>query len=586
MSHRKSRRRLLGFSGISVLCIMLSLGVVWLGRGRGPRADETPAAKKQVDLILRGGQVMDGSGQPAQSADVAVHEGRIHTVGNVDGLTAQREIDASGLIVAPGFIDLHSHADTGLRSSNPKLRAAPNLVSQGITTVVVNQDGSHRGTIAAQKADYEKRGIGPNAILMVGHNTVRRQVLGSDHRRVATPEEVDKMRKLVREGMQQGAYGLSAGLEYVPGIWSTTDEVVDLVKEIVRYDGVCIIHERASGADPMWYLPSRQTAVPPNALDTVREQVEIAERTGATVVATHIKARGLGFWGSSRVMIGLIEDARKRGLRLYADQYPYNTSGSDGRLVLVPGWVREDAAAERRGSGKGGRRNYAEELAAALESQTVRADIEGDIAHEVNRRGGADKIVIMDHPDANLVGKTLAEAAAQLDVTPVEMALRLQLEGDPFRPGGARVRGYSLSELDVEAFSAQPWTATSTDAGVTLPGRADVHARFYGSYPRKIRRYAIDRGVLSVEAAIRSATSLPAEILGLKDRGLLREGMRADLMAFDLEQIRDKATFEDPHQYSEGVEYVLVAGTPLVEAGKRTGALPGVVISPAPPEAK
>lgn len=525
---------------------------------------------------------MDGTGAPAIEADVAVHKGRIHSVGDLAGLKARREIDVTGLVVAPGFIDLHSHADVGLRSSDAKLRAAPNLVSQGITTVVVNQDGGQRGTIARQKALYRQRGIGPNAILMVGHNTVRRRVLGSDCRRAATAEQVDAMRRAVRQGMQSGAYGLSAGLEYTPGIWSTTDELVALVEEIVPFGGVCIVHERASGADPMWFLPSQHAAVGPDALDTIRELVQIAERTGATVVATHIKARGAGFWGASRVMIGMIEAARKRGLRLYADQYPYNTTGSDGRLVLVPAWVRQRAADEPRESGKKGPRDFAAELRATLRDKTVRADVERDVAHEINRRGGAANIVIMEHPDAKLLGKTLAQAAARLDVSPVEMALRLQLEGDPHRAGGARLRGYSLSELDVEAFAAQRWTATSTDAGITLPGKGNVHARFYGSFPRKIRHYAMQRGVLSVAAAVRSSTSLPAEILGLADRGQVRQGFWADLVVIDLDRIRDKATFTDPHQYSEGVEYVFVGGKAVIDQGELTGALPGRVVSPPP----
>ncbi|MEX0679238.1 MAG: amidohydrolase family protein [Pirellulales bacterium] len=550
--------------------------------GHEPPADDSKGRVVRVDLVLRGGRVMDGSGAPASKADVAVHKGRIHAVGDLADLEAERDVDVRGLVIAPGFIDLHSHADVGLGAADEKLRAAGNLVSQGITTVVVNQDGFQQGTIAHQKAAYKERGIGPNAILMVGHNTVRRQVLKSDYRRAATAQQIDEMRRLVRQGMQSGAYGLSAGLEYVPGIWSTTDEMVALVEEIVPLGGVCIVHERASGADPMWFLPSRHAAVPPDALDTIRELVEIAERTRATVVATHIKARGAGFWGASRVMIGMIEAARKRGLRLYADQYPYNTTGSDGRLVLVPEWVRERAAGERSTSVKEGRRNLAAELTTAIEDETVRADIERDVGHEINRRGGAGNITIMDHPDASLIGKTLAEAAARVDVSPVEMALRLQLEGDPHRAGGARLRGYSLSELDVEAFAAQPWTATSTDAGITLSGKGDVHARFYGSYPRKIRHYAIDRGVLSVEAAVRSSTSLPAEILGLADRGQIRQGFWADLVVFDLDRIRDKATFPDPHQYSEGVEYVLVAGTAVVDKGELTGALAGRVISPPP----
>ncbi|REK19402.1 MAG: hypothetical protein DWQ37_00970 [Planctomycetota bacterium] len=537
-----------------------------------PRPGDARAA--QVNLILRGGSVMDGTGQPAVEADVAVHRGRIHAVGNVDGLTAKREIDVTGKIVVPGFIDLHSHADRGLGSRDAKLRAAGNLVSQGISTVVVNQDGGQSTSISHQKAIYQERGIGPNAILMVGHNTVRRKVMGSDYRRNATSQQVERMQAMVREGMQQGAYGLSAGLEYTPGIWSTTDEVVALVEEIVPYGGVCIVHERASGADPMWYMPSQHAAAVPSGFDTIRELVEIADRTGATVVATHIKARGAGFWGASRVMIQMIEDARKRGLNVYADQYPYNTSGSDGRLVLIPLWLREKAAQ----IGSDSPRNYASELKTALSDKSVRSDAERDIKHEINRRGGPGNIVIMDHPDETLVGKTLAEAAARIGVEPIDMAIRLQTEGDPHRPGGARLRSYSMDEQDVEAFAAQPWTATSTDAGIAEFGKGDVHARFYGSFPRKIRHYAIDRGVLTVEEAIRSATSLPAEILGLSDRGEVREGYWADLVVFDLAKVRDKATFENPHQYSEGIDYVFVAGKPLVDGGELTGALPGRVL--------
>ena len=580
MSAQRFDRRSTGLWRLIAVVALVSLAVREPAPAQDPPPDSSRPKTENVDLILRGGRVMDGAGSPAVEADVAVHRGRIHTVGDVSRLTAAREIDVSRKIVAPGFIDLHSHADGGLSSSNEEIRAAGNLVSQGIVTVVVNQDGGHRGSIARQKQGYETHGIGPNAILLVGHNTIRRQVLRDDCRRTATADQIDQMRRLVRAEMESGAYGLSAGLEYVPGIWSTTDEVVALVEEIVPFGGVCIVHERASGADPMWFLPSQHSVVPPDALDTVRELVEIAERTGATVVATHIKARGVGFWGSSPTMIRMIEAARKRGLRLYADQYPYNTTGSDGRLVLVPSWVRKRVADERRQRGEKGKRNYGEELAAVLEDPALRADIERDISHEIKRRGGAENIVIMECRNASLVGLTLAQTAHEFDVSPVQMALRLQQIGDPYRPGGARLRGYSLSELDVENFAARPWTATSTDAGITMPGRGDVHARFYGTYPRKIRRYAIDRGVLSVEAAVRSATSLPAEILGLADRGQVREGFRADLVVFDLDRIRDKATFEDPHQYCEGVEYVFVGGISVVDHGKLTGALPGKVISP------
>ena len=284
------RKRIVGL----MVALSLLLGLVGSLGGDQPARD-TPKPEERVDLLLRGGKVIDGTGKPAFKADVAIDDGRIHLVGDAGGLQSDRTIDVSGLVIAPGFIDLHSHADSGLRSSDKRRRAAPNLVSQGITTVVVNQDGGQQGTIAEQRDAYRQHGIGPNAILLVGHNTVRRKVLRSDYRRAASPEEIDEMRGLVRAGMEQGAYGLSAGLEYVPGIWSTTDEVVALVEEIVPFGGVCIVHERASGADPMWFLPSQHSMVPPNALDTVRELTEIAERTGATVVATHIKARGAKF---------------------------------------------------------------------------------------------------------------------------------------------------------------------------------------------------------------------------------------------------------------------------------------------------
>lgn len=541
----------------------------------------------RFDILITGGRVLDGTGNPWFYADVGIRDGRIAAVGRLAaaGVSAARTIDARGKIVAPGFIDIHSHADDGrserggLRDPDPRRRAAPNLVAQGITTVVVNQDGRSPWPIREQRERIERGGIGPNAILLVGHGAVRGQVMGEDFRRPATAEEVERMRALVRQGMQEGAWGLSAGLEYTPGRWSTTDEVAALVEEIVPWGGVYISHERSEGSDPMWYWPSQDEPGPPTLLDAVRETIEIGERTGATVVASHIKAKGAHYWGSSHAAIRLIEAARARGVDVWADQYPYDTSGSDGSTVLVPRWALADAAG-MRASRDDARRDFAAALRRTLADPDAAARVRTDVAHEISRRGGADRIVVFDHPDPSFVGASLAELAARHGLTPVEMALKLQLEGDASRPGGARVRGFSLAEYDIESYAAMPWVATATDGGIALPEDGPgVHARFYGTFPRKLAYYARERGVLSLEDAVRSATWLPATILGLRDRGMVREGFHADIVVFDPERIRDTATFFEPHQYPEGIEHVLVNGQFVVDAGRLTMALPGKVIT-------
>lgn len=541
-------------------------------------ARQAPA--QSFDLLIQNARVFDGTGNPAFPADIGVRDGRIVAVGRLAGAKAARVIDATGKHVSPGFIDIHSHADDGarptggFRDQNPQIRAAPNLVTQGITTVVVNQDGRSPWPIATQKSQIEKNQIGPNTMLLVGHGAVRSQVMGRDTRRVATAEEVAKMRVLVRQALEEGAVGLSAGLEYEPGRWSETAEVVELAKELPAFEGVYISHERSEGSDPLWYVPSQDGPGPPTLLDAVRETIEIGEKSGARVVASHIKAKGANYWGSSAAAIGLIERARARGVDIWADQYPYPTSGTDGSTVLIPDWAMRPGGAAQAAGGR------AEALRKTLMDQALAKTVRSDIAHEIARRGGADNVVVYEYTDKSLYGKTLAEIARLWRVDPVEAAIQIQLEGLPNRAGGARMRGFSMDEGDMEAYAKQPWVATSTDGGIALlDGPPSTHARFYGSFPRKIRHYAIERGAITVESAIRSSTSLPAMIMGLKDRGLIREGMVADLVVFDLSTIRDKATFFEPHQYSEGVDYVFVNGVAVVEGGKPTWALPGKVIT-------
>ena len=535
-------------------------------------------AATDYDLLLLGGRVLDGTGNPWHYADVGIKDGHITAVGRLNTAAADRVIDVSGKIVAPGFIDMHSHAD-GPDGERSGLRA-PNLVSQGITTVVVNQDGGSPLSIAGQRAMLKELGTGPNTILLVGHNSIRREVLGSDFRRLATDDEVRHMANMVRQGISEGAYGLSAGLEYVPGRWSDTAEVRSLVSTLTDTGGVYIVHERASGADPMWYLPSQHEPGPPTMLDNIVETIDIAESTGVPTVATHIKVKGADYWGSSGAVINLMRTARARGVEVWLDQYPYATTGSDGSTVLIPPWALDYDRWGEGDSKEPADPDYAAALREVLDEDALRANLIRDVRHEIARRGGAEQIFIFEYSDPTQVGKSLGQLARDRGLDVIDAAILLQLEGFPTRPGGARLRGFSLAELDVEALAAEPYTLTASDAGIAVvEEELPIHARYYGTFPRKIRRYVIELGALSLAEAVRTATSLPAQVLRLNDRGLVRKGLVADLVVFDLDKIRDRATFSEPHQFAEGIEWVLIDGRAVVEEGQLTGALPGRVIT-------
>jgi N-acyl-D-amino-acid deacylase len=536
---------------------------------------------QRYDLLIRNGRVMDGSGNPWFPADLAIHNGRIVAIGPLSNVQAARVIDASGKYVVPGFIDIHSHADDGssprggFRDPDPMRRAAPNLISQGITTVVVNQDGRSPWPLSEQRAQLEKTGIGPNAMLLVGHGTVRRRVMGDDVMRPAKPDEITRMRALVKQALQEGAVGMSAGLEYEPGRWSTTEEVVELARELPAFNGIYISHQRSEGSDPLWYVPSQDGPNAVSLLDAVRETIEIGEKTGARVVASHLKAKGEHYWGSSAAAINLIQRARDRGVDVWADQYPYPTSGTDGSTVLIPAWATRPPGAGPNQP----RTSRADVLKRVLGDPPSAKLVRSDIAHEIRRRGGAENITVYEFTDTSLYGKSLAEIARMWKLDPVEAAIKIQLEGLQERNGGARMRGFSMAEFDMENIARQQWVATSTDAGIALPADGPAtHARFYGSFTRKIRHYALERGAITLEHAIRTSTSLPARIMDLKDRGQIREGFAADIVIFDLATIRDKATFFEPHQHSEGIDYVFVNGTPVVDGGKLTQALPGKLL--------
>jgi N-acyl-D-amino-acid deacylase len=523
--------------------------------------------------------VFDGSGNPWFYADVAVKDGRIGAVGDLASATAARTIDAKGRFLAPGFIDIHSHSDRGLGDMN--LRYNLNMVAQGITLSVVNQDGrSPQWPIRDQKARYEKQGIGSNAALMVGHGSVRTRVMGDRANQVATDADIKAMQALVDEGMKDGAYGLSTGLEYVPGRFSEPREVVEITGPVKKYNGFYISHERSEGRDPMWHVASDPTPFV-DLLDAVKETINIGRETGVRVVASHLKAKGADFWGSSHVATRLIQEARDQGIEVYADQYPYDTSGSDGSTVLVPLWALAAPRTDVGGQlGEGGRArgDARANLVKRLESPAEAAKIKRDIAHEITRRGGASRVVVYDFPDKKYVEKSIEWIAKDRGVTPVDAAIWIQMNGSD-RPGGARMRGYSLSEIDIDHIMRQDFTAICTDGDTVAFGEGVPHARFYGTMPRKIRRYVMDRGVITMPFAIRSMTSLPAQIMRLADRGGIRVGYWADLVLFD-ESIEDTATFTAPHQYPKGIPFVFVNGVAVVDDGKLTKALPGKVVSP------
>lgn len=536
------------------------------------------------DLLIRNARVLDGTGNPYFLAGIGVKDGRIRAVGLLPQATAGRVIDAAGKYLAPGFIDLHSHSDRGLDTA--ALRYNLNMIAQGITLSVLNQDGrSPTWPISAQKKRYETVGIGNNVALMVGHGTMRERVMGARSNHVATAEDILAMARLIDQGMQDGAFGLSTGLEYVPGRYSESSEVVELTRPVKPYGGFYISHERSEGRDPMWKTASDPTPGV-DLLDAVLETINIGRQTGVPVVCSHIKAKGADYWGSSHAATQLIHAARREGVEVYADQYPYETSGTDGNTVLVPMWALAAPGAQVDGqlaqTNRGGNafRNLKENLRDRMQDPRTDARIRGDIEHEIARRGGAARVVVYDFLDKKYAGKSLEWIAADLHLSAVDAALWLQRNGAD-QPGGGRMRGFSLSEADIEHFMQQDFTATCTDGDTVAFGEGVPHARFYGTFPRKIRRYVVEREAIALPFAIRSMTGLPAQIMRLKDRGLIREGYWADLVIFDLGAIADKATFTEPHQYPDGIPYVFVNGVAVVDAGKFTRATPGKVVTPA-----
>jgi N-acyl-D-amino-acid deacylase len=477
------------------------------------------------DVLIRNGRVMDGSGNPWLRADVGIRGDRIAAVGRLAGAAAKTTIDAADRLVTPGFIDVHSHAGESL--TRAPLRQAQPILAQGVTTLVVNPDGGGPVDLAAQRAELEKGGVGPNVALLVGHGSVRRAVVGGENR-APSAEELEKMRGLVRRAMQEGAFGLSSGLFYVPGSFAKTEEVIELAKVAAEFRGVYTSHVRDEGNYDIGVVAA------------VQEVIRIAEEGGLIGIVSHMKALGPDNWGLAAAMTVRMEAARARGVQVFADQYPYEASSTGLVAALAPGGVKP-----------------------TLEVVT----------ENLRRRGGAAAVQIAFHKaDRSIEGKTLDVIAKDRGVSPEQAAI------DILAKGGASIVSFNMSEDDIAHIMRKPYTMTSSDGGLTAMGEGMPHPRNNGAFARKLSRYVRERAVVDLETAVRSMTTLPAAVFGLKDRGAIREGAFADLAIFDPAKLRDRATYTQPHQLAEGMEYVIVNGVVVVSKGAFNEALPGRVL--------
>jgi len=498
----------------------------------------------RYDLVIRNARVYDGNGNPWIRADVGITGDRIQAVGTLANATALRTIDAAGLALTPGFIDVHSHAGPGLATN--ALKHGQPVLAQGITTVMVNPDGGGPTDLEAQRDRYARQGIGLNVALMVPHGSVRQAVLGMSDRDPDS-EQLAKMIEMVRQGMRAGAFGLSSGLYYAPGSYSKTGEVVAMARMAAQFGGVYSSHIR----DESDYTIGVVAAV--------QEVITIAEQAGLIGIVSHMKALGPASHGLSMALIERIEGARARGVQLYADQYPYSASGTGITGALIPRWAQvggRDALMRRiRGD--------------------ERVKILEEVRTNITRRGGAETLVISRYSsDPSLEGRNLGELAQKSAKAPEELALDLLTRAD------ASLVSFNMSERDIELIMRQPWTMTCTDGDLVPMGQGKPHPRAYGAFPRKLRLYVRDRQIIDLPFALRSMTSLPAQVFALKDRGQIRPGAFADIVLFDPAKVNDAATYLEPHQLAEGMTHIIVNGVLVRENGRFTNELPGRVLTP------
>ena len=503
-----------------------------------------PAQEGPYDVLIRGGRLLDGSGNPWRRADVAIRGDRIVAVGDLADADARRVIHARGLHVAPGFIDTHSHAGPGLAAED-RSHARP-LLAQGITTVVVNPDGGGPVDLTEQRRRLLEHGLGVNVARLVPHGSIREAVVGAADR-APEPDELERMRELVRTGMEAGAFGLSTGLFYAPASYAETDEIVALAR---------VVGESGGGVYQSHMRDESDYSV--GLMASVEEVLEVTRESGVVGVITHAKALGPPVWGYSLAVVRRVERARDVGLEVYADQYPYPASSTGLGAALLPRWAQA-----------GGRDSLLARLDRPDDLERIRAAMERNLA----RRGGADRIQFRRfEEDPGIEGLNLEEVAREEGVPPVEAALDLLRRGSP------GIVSFNMHEEDVRTFMRQPWTMTASDGALPEWEVGVPHPRAYGTFPRKIRTYALEEGVVSLEQAIRSMTSLPAAVYRMEDRGRIDEGAVADVVVFDLARIRAPATFTEPHQLAEGMVHVFVNGEEAVRDGAFTDVRSGRVL--------
>jgi len=497
------------------------------------------------DIIIRGGQIVDGTGSEAYRTDIGIKDGRIVEIGKLQDGKSGRIINAEGMTAAPGFIDIHTHTDHDILK-NP---SAENYIRQGVTTVVGGNCGGSPYPIGGFLKRVSSRGIALNFALLAGHNTIRREIMGMENRPLVIGE-LEKMKALLERAMKEGAFGLSTGLKYVPGAYASTDEVVELAKVAAKYGGFYATHMRDEGR---------------GLIKAVREAIEIAKRAKIGVQISHHKLVGKSMWNSSIKTLEMVDKAIDDGLDITLDQYPY-TATSTNLTVLFPSWALE-----------GGQNRLKERLNNPRLRQKIKETVVDNILFD---RGGGDasRIVIVScSAEGDLEGKSIAEITRMHGKQPTaenaaETIMDLQYAG------AASAIYHCLCEYDVEQIMKHPLVMHASDGSAVTFGQAKPHPRNYGTFPRVLACYVREKKMISLPEAVRKMTLLPASRLKLKDRGVLKKGMAADIVVFEPKSVADKATWQNPHQYAEGIPYVLVNGQLVIDDNKRTEAFPGKVL--------